>query len=631
MADGVTPEWEWPPPPPPGTGAPPPPPPARPAGPPPPPVVPGLPPTGPGGPGGWDDPTLARAADLPHQPRREPRLRERRIRDDWDEPERPPRTTLWLTLAVATTAFVLRAYTALASFETADERGWMIRSSRFWGALSKLDFGGTSASSQGMGDSLPGVTTMWVGTIGRGLWSAGAAFGLWDQTDPASRGGASGFTYTRSGLNVAQLSMALVTSLIIALVVLLLVAWVGRWAAAVAGLLIATEPFLVAHGAVLHTDELLALFGLGCLVATALALGLPNVTRWGGKRRTAALAGTLLALAVLTKAEAVPLFVPPLGLMVLWAAGRAFGRRGVGEGWRTLFALLIVAGFVAGVVFVVLNPAVWGDPMGQARLLVRAAISGDTGGDRQFFLGRSTLTPGLAYYVVALPFRMTPWLLVGGAVSLVAVLVQRATRAFGVAVLLMLAPPLAWISLSARQFDRYGLVVLMFAAVLVGIAVAALAALLADSERIQQLQWAGLGAAVVVAAHGLLVAPFGIAYFNPLLGGSGEAQDVMRVGWGEGVEKAGSLVRQVVEMGGASCDDITVAGYWSLVSQDRCGRLPKPGQDADYVVVYVSARQGQPGLTRRLIAGRDLVAHQAIRGITYVQVYGPEKEEQPNG
>ena len=539
------------------------------------------------------------------------------------ERERPPRTTLWLALGVAALSFVLRAYTALAGFETTDERGWMDRSSRFWGALSSLDFAGTSAGSQGYGDSLPGIPTMWVGALARGLWSAGASFGLWDKTDPASLGGASGFTYTRSGLNVAQITMALVTSLLLAGLIVLLVAWVGRVAAGVAGVLIATEPFLVAHGSILGTDELMALLALATLIAAALALGLPNITGWAGRGRVGALAGGLLMLTVLTKASALLLLVPPLGLLSLWALVRVFGRRGVGSGWRPLFRVLIFAGIAAGVVFVVANPALWGDPMGQVRMIAKAALGGDAGGVRQFFLGDSVLTPGPTFYLIALPFRMTPWLLIAGVVSLVALWFQPSTRGFGIAVLMMAVPPLAWLSISARQFDRYGLLLVLLVAVAVGVAVTGMVESLAAGERSDQLRWVGIGAATLVGVYGLLVAPWGIAYYNPAMGGSGSAEDALRIGWGEGMEQAGGLVTDVVEMGGGSCDDVTVSGYWSLVSQQRCGRLPQVGEEPDYVVVYVTERQGQPTLTERYTEGRAVVAEKSIRGVTYVQVYGP--------
>jgi hypothetical protein len=40
-------------------------------------------------------------------------------------------------------------------------------------------------------------------------------------------------------------------------------------------------------------------------------------------------------------------------------------------------------------------------------------------------------------------------------------------------------------------------------------------------------------------------------------------------------------------------------------------------------VVYVTERQGQPTLTERYTAGREVVAEKSIRGVAYVQVYGP--------
>ena len=117
---------------------------------------------------------------------------------------------------------------------------------------------------------MPGVPTMWLGSIGRLVWGIGRDVGVVE--------GRSTFYESRSGLTAAQLSVAVATSLLIGLVVWL----VARWAASpraglVAGLLLATEPFWVAHGSVIHTDELTSLFGLSGLLALGLVLGVPRV------------------------------------------------------------------------------------------------------------------------------------------------------------------------------------------------------------------------------------------------------------------------------------------------------------------------------------------------------------------
>ena len=204
--------------------------------------------------------------DAPETTPVQPTLEERRWSQD-----------LCLVVGVSLLALVPRVVTALAHFRTTDESAWRFLSWNLGEAVSSGDL--RSASAQAityMDYTSPGVTTMWIGSAGRAIWAAGHGWGLWGSEEDAS------FLTSPSGLTVARVTMAVVTALLIGGLVSLLVRWVGRGAAAVAGVILATEPFFVAHGAVLHTDELLALFGVAALVATALALGVPHHTAWRG-------------------------------------------------------------------------------------------------------------------------------------------------------------------------------------------------------------------------------------------------------------------------------------------------------------------------------------------------------------
>lgn len=192
----------------------------------------------------------------------------------------------------------------------------MTRSVRFFDALGSGNLDGASAASSDYQGpiTMPGVTTMWIGNVARGIWNAGRALGLWPN-DQVS------FVNSEAGLAIAQGTAAVVCSLLIGLVTFLVARWAGLGAAVVTGVLLATEPFLVALGAVLHTDELLTLFGIAALVASALALGLPQPTSWCGRWWAGALAGALAAAALLTKVSALSVLagVPVMGI---WAFAR---------------------------------------------------------------------------------------------------------------------------------------------------------------------------------------------------------------------------------------------------------------------------------------------------------------------
>src|SRR5262245_36401036 len=525
--------------------------------------------------------------------------------------------TAWLVVGVSALALLLRMVTALADFRTQDEMLWMIRSGQFYDAVTSPNPQVASAGIYSEGTS-PGVTTMWIGASSRVLWSVGRRFGIWAAHD-------SSFVDSPTALDIAQLVMAVVTAALLGLLVLLLVRWVGRGPAAVAGVLLATEPFFVAHGAVLHTDELLAFSGVGGLVAAALALGVPHRTAWTGQWWAAAAAGGLFGVAWLTKLTAV-MFVPSVALLGVWALARARRARrqppaGEHDPPLPVAALVRMAAWwvaVALAVTFLAYPALRVAPIHELRFLWQSAgLAGE--GHPQFFLGKVTKTPGPSYYFVALPLRTTPWFLVGSLVSAVAIWTSRATRPIALALTCMGVPLLLVISAASKQLDRYGLPLLAVAAIAVGVVVASAAEQVArTSSTARRLGIAGGLAALVVGVHSLVIAPWGLAYFKPALGGPRVAQRAILVGWSEGLERAG---RFIARREAGRCDSVTIAapGRPALYP---CGKLVKGADDPTYVVIYVSERQRMPpAMLAELVGDRELVGTVEELGVTYAEIY----------
>lgn len=539
-------------------------------------------------------------------------------------------------------ALVLRVQTALAPIETQDERWWMLRTSKFSDALHAGDPSDMSVALRGISfpQTMPGVTTMWVGTLARWVWGAGRELGLWSGSDPVEHGGGDTFETTRSGLQAAQVSMALATALLIGLLAYLVARWAGRWAGAVAGMLIATEPLAVAYGAVLHTDELVSLFGVGSLIATALVLGLPSSTEWAGRRRIAVAAGVLGGAAFLTKLSGL-MFLVSAGVLGMWALLRAWrsndddNRNGldlvrstVRRAGLDVFGGWWAAGFVA--VSLLAYPALWARPVDEiGHLSDSYQLAGQ--GHQQYFLGESVATPGPAYYLVAIPLRVTPWMLVATAVAATALWWRPRARGLAIALTCMALPAFGIISVASKQLDRYGLPLIMLAALAVGCAVA-------SAVRSLKGRWAsnvrgplGRGALVALAGmlfvHSSVVSPWGLSYFNPLLGGSEKGEWALLVGWGEGSDEIGRLI---ADHAGGDCDEVTVAGAgWDSpllgvppTSDYRCGRAAS-SDEATYVVIHVNIRQRNPGLARGMAKDRERIATVRIRGIEHFRIYGP--------
>ncbi len=534
--------------------------------------------------------------------------------------------SLWLIVGVTLLALALRVITALADFRTTDESTWRFLSWNFSEAVTSGDFHAASARAiTHMDYTSPGVTTMWIGTLSRAIWTVGHDWGLWATDDDAT------FLTSPSGLDVAQVMMAVVTAALTGLLVLLLVRWVGRGAAAIAGVIVATEPFLVAHGAVLHTDELLALFGVTALVATALAMGVPHRTAWAGRWWAGAIAGALFAGAWLTKVTAL-MFIPAVALLGIGQLVRAL-REPRGSDTRTmaLAALRRTSCWwiaAAVVVIVGLYPALWVAPFEELAFVRRSATIAGTG-HLQYFFGEVTDTPGPLFYPVALSLRTTPWFLVGGVAAAMAVWVPPETRRFGLALLCMAVPPFLVLSLATKQFDRYGLALLVIAAIAAGVVIAFGAERLAEATTLgRPVAVASFLAVLAVGVYSLVIAPWGLAYFNPALGGAAVAEETVLIGWAEGFERAGGLIARRED---GHCDSVTILAPRSPVPPASdvfpCGTRVSRTEDATYVVVYVSVRQrSSPAELVAMTAGRELVGTVEELGITYADVYGPRAE-----
>jgi hypothetical protein len=278
----------------------------------------------------------------------------------------------------------------------------------------------------------------------------------------------------------------------------------------------------------------------------------------------------------------------------------------------------------AVVTFVVAWPALWVDPVLQLRLLWRSAtMAGD--GYRTFFLGEVTTTSNASYYLVTTPLRMTPWFLL--AVALVPFGWSRPLRWRLVTLAVLAVPAFVVLSLSAKLYDRYVLLVLPHLALAVGLGAEGLRRV--ATERWARTRPAGrtecrtfvvvAGSAVMVlaTAHAAAVAPYGLTYFNPLVGGSSRAERTMLIGWGEGLHLAGEAIAERQQ---GECDigvDIRGPG---LLLMFPCLDL-SPEAPVAYRVLYVSERQRLEAEGRKLPRKGVLVETIRIRGVDMVEIY----------
>jgi 4-amino-4-deoxy-L-arabinose transferase-like glycosyltransferase len=553
-----------------------------------------------------------------------------------------------LYLIVALGVFVPRVFD-LGGFLTVDEANfWLARSSAFLDAVRRGDWAATAISTH------PGVTTMWLGSIGLLLreWFV----------EPGVLPG--DFV---TALALMRLPAALIHSLAVVLGYALLRRLLTPIAALLAALLWAADPFVVAYSRLLHVDALAGTF-MTLSVLAALVAGAKNQeprtrNQEPGTRnqepRTKNQAASLVCglwsvvgswwwlvsgvfggLALLSKSPSLVL-VPVIGVIALSAARpRAAGF----SVQRSAFSvqLLAIWCLAAALTFFALWPALWVDPLGALGWL-RTGVEAEGAQPHMlgnFFLGRADDAPGLLFYPVALALRLTPITLLG--VLLLPLWLRRLDReqlralALVALFVLLLA---AGLSVFPKKFNRYIVPAfpaldILAAAGLTG-ALNWIASLRAGRFWPRRVPALGMAALVVLASANLAFwHPYPITAFNQVLGGAPAGARTFAIGWGEGFEQVAAWLNQQPDITGVSVVSRIPVVQAPYMRPGTHARTPQQGNlpaDTGYIVVYVS--QVQRGLPSppfdRFFAGGTPLHTVRIQGVDYAWIYAvpPPLEE----
>src|SRR5581483_7968957 len=201
----------------------------------------------------------------------------------------------------------------------------------------------------------------------------------------------------------ARAAMAITTSVLLALVAALAGRLLGHGVGLTAGALLAGEPWLVAHGRILHLDGLVSLLSAICLLSALI------FWQRGGRWPFLALCGAAAGLATLTRISASTMGP----VLVLFAARAAWGLPAERR-WRVLGHLAVIGGCALAVALAAW-PALRGDPLWTLSHLWEFA-SEKTGEEQllgQYFLGETVAIPGPLFYPVVLLLRLSPLVLAG--------------------------------------------------------------------------------------------------------------------------------------------------------------------------------------------------------------------------
>jgi 4-amino-4-deoxy-L-arabinose transferase-like glycosyltransferase len=570
------------------------------------------------------------------------------------------RLTGWLTWL---SILVLAAGPRLAGldgFVTADEVRWTCRTSNFREALLRGDWAATFQTGH------PGVITMWLGSL---MLPADPGAEVTRACHELNPGQIAEFEPWAVRSQLYHLLVAARGPVALALVLGVVAIYAlarrlfGPTTAWLGAILIALDPFLLAHSRVLHLDGPLAtLMTVSVLALLAAMLGGGVGGREGGTVRRPATAGwhgqetghskgwhgqetghsreftpTLLLVSGATAglaalAKAPGMFLGPLAVAALVLMAPTRGRR------RTVSDLVLWS-IAAGVTFFIAWPALWADPAGTFTGMLAKASGYVVEAEKStsFFLGRLVDDPGPAFYPILFLLRASPVMLIG----LVAVVAVRrpATaeggRQPGLSPLLALVAYAllfgAFMTIGEKKFDRYLLPAfppldLVAAAGLVGLAERARARV---PRFMLSAPVVALGAGLI---QGLLVLPFFpyfLSFYNPLLGGGATAVRLTLVGWGEGLDQAAAYLN--AQPGAA---DLRALGWGATMGPLFVGRTLRTTDAnravADYVVIYVSDVQaGKPQAQPLTDYQPEYVVR--IHGIDYAWIYrNPDRALRPD-
>lgn len=494
---------------------------------------------------------------------------------------------------------MLRLY-ALDVFLTTDENLWAERSANFATAVRGGRWEGTYQSVH------PGVVTMWIGALANSL----------PEIQPDAGPQFPPLTFH------ARRIIAFLTWLGIVAVGWLLWRTFDARTAWFAIVLLVFDPFFLALSRVHHLDALLTTF---TTLAVVSLLAYQRTERQPYLLLSAIMGG----LAVATKSPAAFLF--PWALLVLSAATwRGWPHRRSRPATRVLQVALVWSVVAVGVTTVIW-PAVWVDPFGTARRVLDGALGYAQSPHEflEYFRGSVVDDPGPAFYPVAWLFRTTPAVLIGLA-ALVPGMRQRRLRAPVLVLLSFAVGYTVFMTLGAKKLERYilpaALVLDILAAVgwtvVVDWVVPVRRPIRPDLRRAVPVL-----VAVVLALSQLAMLwptrPYYFAYYNPLVGGTSAAPQVLRVGYGEGLEKAAAYLNQqpqAEELRAATTHFAQFAPFFRGHTYDAGAVHPAV---PDYYVLYRPHLQREllPEIRNQFYPGKAPEAVVSCCGIDYAWIY----------
>lgn len=505
---------------------------------------------------------------------------------------------------------------ALDHFVTVDEPKWLTRSAEFYIALATGEFADTYQKEH------PGVTVIWAEIAGF-LWhfpeylTEGSE--LHNRPQKFKR-----FLEQRGYEDVPMILLqagrtfiVIINLISLVLAFLAAIRLLGLISALLGFFLIAFDPFSIAMSRLLHPDALLSALMLLSL------LSFINFLYSGWHFYDLILAAVAAGLAWLTKSPSFFL-IPFFGLLSLieigrsWWAKRQLNWRDV---WHFSWPLLAWAA-IAVLVFVLLWPAMWVDPIGTLQKIFQGASDYATEGHATatFFNGQvyTAGTSDWRFYPINYLWRTTPAVFIGLILAGIAFVFRHRlpfSRKLQGATLILILFALSYtvfMTMGEKKFDRYILPIFAPLALVAAVGWVTIIDYLLKrtinpwmmgSKGIKLAQLGTVALLVFVIAIQLIgtlqTFPYYLSYYNPLMGGSTKAPKVMTIGWGEGLDQAARYLNTQPDADRLHVQSWYPDGSFAYIFDgktiyDIYGTNPEDlPKEADYYVLYFHQWQRQ--------------------------------------
>ena len=451
----------------------------------------------------------------------------------------------------------------LDRYVATDEVAWLVRSANFYYALGQGDYAATYIKEH------PGVVTMWAGTaaymldfpeyrgFGQGYFDADK---YWMFEDFITSHGVD----PHDVLVTTRVIMVIINTLLIAAAFVFARLLFGAFPASIGFLLIAFDPFHVSVTRLAHLDGPVSGFLFLSLLAFLAYL-------YCGRRLfyllISAIAGGLAVLAKLPGLIIAPVVV--LIALISYFNERKEELRDIAERAGTLAGLLIKPLLLWGTVFiisiVIFFPAMWVNPINNLKQLMLSPLTAGrvvqvveddlpsgSGGEIKAAEIRFPFSSKSIEYYLRYPKRYlwntTPVILFGLVAALLAYVFKfslfktKKVRRVVVGLLLFLVVYTLFLTFASKTSDKYYIPVYPVLDLIAGLGCYACVDWIGNLKPFagkKIFPYLALSAIILVQIVGTMPTyPYYSVYFNPLLGGSRRAGEVLSVGSGEGLDLA---------------------------------------------------------------------------------------------